>query len=47
LEALKTVQDKFNAKIPSVVNEVFTKSITHTAVIEKEDIEKEMIKFIS
>ncbi len=47
LEALKTVQDKFNAKISSVVNEVFTKSITHTSVIEKEDIEKEMIKFIS
>ncbi len=47
LQALKTVQDKFNAKIPDVVNEVFTKPITHTSVIEKEDIEKEMIKFIS
>lgn len=47
LEALKTVQEKFNAKIPDVVNEVFTKPITHTSIIEKEDIEKEMIKFIS
>ncbi len=47
LQALKMVQDKFNAKIPDVVNEVFTKPITHTSVIEKEDIEKEMIKFIS
>ena len=47
LEALKTVQEKFNAKIPDVVNEVFTKPITHTSIIEKEDIKKEMIKFIS
>jgi threonine synthase len=47
LQALKIVQDKFDAKIPEVVNEVFKKAITHTAVIEKEDIEKEMIKFIS
>lgn len=46
-EALKAVNEKFGAKIPSVVSELFDAPILHTTVIEKENIESEITKFIT
>ncbi len=45
-DALKAISTTANVKIPSMINELFSKKIVHGSVIEKEDIEKEILKFI-
>ncbi|QOG11996.1 threonine synthase [Arcobacter sp. FWKO B] len=47
IEALKEIETNYDAKIPSMINDVFSKEIKHTTIINKDDIEKEIIKFIS
>lgn len=47
IEALNEIESKFNAKIPEVINEVFSKEIIHKTVINKEDIQKALKDFIS
>ncbi|NLO17666.1 MAG: threonine synthase, partial [Arcobacter butzleri] len=47
LSALKEISSKYSAKIPSIVNEIFTKPILHKDIIEKEDIQKAITEFIS
>ena len=44
--ALKSISKTANVKIPPMINELFTKKITHDTIIEKEDIEKEILKFL-
>jgi threonine synthase len=46
-DALKIINEKYNAKIPQVVQNIFDKPITHDLIIDKEDIQKEITKFIS
>lgn len=46
LEALDGVSSLARLNIPEVVSNLFKKDILHKTVIEKEDIEKEIIKFI-
>jgi threonine synthase len=46
-DALKEISEKFDAKIPQMVNELFSKDIKHTLIIDKEDIQKEITNFIS
>jgi len=44
--ALASVSKEAKVEIPSMVNELFKKKIVHESVIEKEDIEKEILKFL-
>jgi len=44
--ALKSISKTANVKIPAMINELFTKEIVHDTIIEKEDIEKEILKFL-
>jgi len=45
-EALKAISTTANVAIPAMINELFSKKIVHSSVIEKEEIEKEILKFI-
>lgn len=45
-EALDEISSKFNAKLPASIKELFSKKINHPLVINKDDIEDEIIKFI-
>ncbi|EDZ61177.1 threonine synthase [Sulfurimonas gotlandica GD1] len=44
--ALESISKTANVEIPSMINELFNKKIVHDSVIEKEDIEKEILKFL-
>ena len=44
--ALKSISQTAKVEIPSMINELFSKKIVHDIVIEKEDIEKEILKFL-
>jgi len=44
--ALKAISKEANVEIPAMINELFSKKIVHESVIEKEDIEKEILKFL-
>lgn len=46
LEALVEVEKMTNARIPLVIEELFNKPIIHDLVVEKEEIEKEILKFL-
>ncbi len=46
LDALQAIANKANIKIPAVVNDLFEKEIAQTMVIDKENIEKEILKFL-
>ena len=45
-EALTEIAKKYNATIPKTVNDIFKAEILHDSVIQKENIEKEIVKFI-
>ncbi|WP_198305063.1 threonine synthase [Arcobacter vandammei] len=45
-EALEEISSKFNAKLPQSIKELFSAKTIHNLVIEKTDIESEIIKFI-
>ncbi|MFT7005353.1 MAG: threonine synthase [Sulfurimonas sp.] len=44
--ALESISKTANVEIPSMINELFKKKIVHDSIIEKEDIEKEILKFL-
>ncbi len=44
--ALKAISKEAKVEIPSMINELFNKKVIHDGVIEKEDIEKEILKFL-
>lgn len=44
--ALKSISKTANVEIPSMINELFNKKIVHDSIIEKENIEQEILKFL-
>ncbi|MDA3907782.1 MAG: threonine synthase [Sulfurimonas sp.] len=44
--ALESISKTANVEIPSMINELFNKKIVHDSIIEKEDIEEEILKFL-
>ncbi len=46
IDALQTIAKKANIEIPAMINGLFDKKITQDSVIEKEDIEKEILAFL-
>ncbi|WP_373004816.1 threonine synthase [Sulfurimonas sp.] len=44
--ALESISKTANVEIPSMINELFSKKIVHDSVIEKENIEEEILKFL-
>jgi threonine synthase len=46
LKALVSISKEANLKIPDMIKELFTKEVVQNTVIEKEDIEKEILKFL-
>ncbi|WP_200762202.1 threonine synthase [Nitrosophilus alvini] len=46
LEALVEISKRLGVRIPLVIEELFNKPIVHDTVIEKEQIEEEILKFI-
>ncbi|MCK5336270.1 MAG: threonine synthase [Gammaproteobacteria bacterium] len=46
LDALKSIAKKAGITIPPMINELFEKEITHSSIIEKNQIEAEILKFI-
>jgi len=46
IDALKSISSTANISIPAMINGLFTKPITQGSVIEKENIENEILKFL-
>jgi len=46
IDALKSIAKEANIEIPAVINELFEKQITQKTVIEKENIEDEILAFL-
>ncbi len=46
LEALESISKNANVAIPAMIKELFNKEIAQNTIIEKEDIEKEILKFL-
>ncbi|WP_293644281.1 threonine synthase [Thiolapillus sp.] len=46
IDALKTIARLANTEIPARIGELFSKPITQTTLVDKEDIEKEVLAFI-
>ncbi len=44
--ALESISTEANIEIPSMIQELFSKKIVHNSIIEKEDIEKEILDFL-
>ena len=44
--ALEAIAKEANLEIPSMIKELFSKDIIHESIIEKVDIEKEIVKFL-
>jgi threonine synthase len=44
--ALESISKTANVEIPSMINELFSKKVVHDSVIEKENIEEEILKFL-
>ena len=45
-EALEEISSKYNATLPQSIKDLFSAKINHSSVIEKENIESEIVKFI-
>ncbi len=45
-EALEIISEKYNANLPQSIKELFNATINHDMVIDKKDIEEEIVKFI-
>ena len=45
-EALEEISSKYNASLVNSIKELFSAKINHSLVIEKENIEQEIVKFI-
>ena len=46
IDALKSISKVAGLSIPAMINELFTKEIAQKTIIEKEDIESEILKFL-
>ncbi|MDT8283807.1 MAG: threonine synthase, partial [Gammaproteobacteria bacterium] len=46
IDALQSVASKAGIEIPAIISGLFDKKITQTSVIEKEDIESEILSFL-
>ena len=46
IKALESISKEANLEIPAMVKGLFTKEIAQNTIIEKEDIEKEILKFL-
>jgi threonine synthase len=46
IDALKSIAKEANIEIPTMINELFEKKIAQTSVVEKNDIEKEILSFL-
>jgi len=46
IDALESISKVANLEIPSMIRKLFTKEIAQNVVIEKEEIEKEILKFL-
>ena len=44
--ALDIISEKYNVKVPDMIKELFNKPITQTTVVEKDEIEKEIVEFL-
>jgi threonine synthase len=47
IDALESIAKKANIKIPAQINALFSKKIIQKAIIDKEDIEKEILAFLA
>ena len=45
-EALQAIAEKAKIDVPEIISELFDKEITQSAVIDKQDIEKEILEFL-
>ena len=45
-EALNEISNKFNAKIPTIISDLFKKEIKHLKIVKKSDIMQEMLDFL-
>ncbi|MGE3301202.1 MAG: threonine synthase, partial [Arcobacter sp.] len=45
-EALEEISTKYNANLPQSIKDLFSAKINHSLVINKEDIESEIVNFI-
>jgi len=46
IDALKSIASEANIQIPEVISELFEKAVTQKTIIEKEDIEAEILSFL-
>jgi threonine synthase len=46
IDALKSISAEAGVDIPNMINELFDKEVTQTTIIDKEDIEKEILTFV-
>ena len=46
IDALKSIAEEANIEIPSVISDLFEKEITQNTIINKEDIEAEILAFL-
>ncbi|UCB54937.1 MAG: threonine synthase [Thiotrichales bacterium] len=46
IDALKTIAQEAGIEIPGMISELFDKEVTQTSVIEKENIEREILAFL-
>jgi len=47
IEAMREISQKLNISIPKMIEELFDKPIIHSEVVNKEDISKTMLEFLS
>ncbi|XPV68111.1 MAG: threonine synthase [Halarcobacter sp.] len=45
-EALEVISSKYNVTLPETIKDLFTSQINHNSIINKKDIESEIVKFI-
>ena len=46
IDALKSIASEAGLKIPDMINALFSKEVTQSSIINKEDIEKEILSFV-
>jgi len=46
IDALKSIAVEAKVEIPSMINALFSKEVTQSTIIDKEDIEKEILSFV-
>ena len=46
IDALKSIAAEAGVKIPMMINELFNKEVVQSTIIDKEDIEKEILSFV-